>query len=128
MRWLLNWLTGDVAGAMQRAYEAKLNAQNDKDRIQADVTIEALNARASVIKTGMENKLFWIPWLIAAVPTACWYGWGMLDSTFNGSLPDVAELPPQLKEYADTVWQNIFYTGAGVAGATSLAKAIRGRK
>lgn len=128
MRWLLNWLTGDVAGALQRAYEAKLNAQNDKDRIQADVTIEALNARASVVKAGMENKLFWIPWLIAAVPTATWFGWGMIDSTFNGALPDVAELPPQLKEYADTVWQNIFYTGAGVAGATSLAKAISGRK
>jgi len=128
MRWLLNWLTGDVAGALQRAYEAKLSAQNDKDRIQADITIEALNAQASVVKAGMENKLFWIPWLIAAVPTALWFGWGMLDSTLNGALPDVAALPPQLKEYADTVWQNIFFTGAGVAGATSIAKAISGRK
>lgn len=128
MRWLMNWLTGDVAGALQRAYEAKLNAQNDKDRIQADMTIEALNAQASVVKAGMENKLFWIPWLIAAVPTAAWFGWGMLDSTLNGALPDVAALPPQLKEYADTVWQNIFFTGAGVAGATSIAKAISGRK
>jgi len=128
MRWLLNWLTGDVAGALQRAYEAKLTAQNDKDRIQADMTIEALNAQASVVKAGMENKLFWIPWLIAAVPTALWFGWGMLDSTLNGALPDVAALPPQLKEYADTVWQNIFFTGAGVAGATSIAKAISGRK
>ena len=128
MRWLLNWLTGDVAGALQRAYEAKLTAQNDKDRIQADITIEALNAQASVVKAGMENKLFWIPWLIAAVPTALWFGWGMLDSTLNGALPDVAALPPQLKEYADTVWQNIFFTGAGVAGATSIAKAISGRK
>ena len=124
MNWFLKWLTGDVAGALQRAYEAKLNAQNAEDRIQAEITINALNQQASVIKTGMGNTLFWIPWLIAAVPTAAWFGWGMLDSLFNGALPDVAELPPQIKEYADTVWQNLFFTGAGVAAASTIASRI----
>ena len=121
MRWLLNWQTGDVAGALQRAYEAKLDAQNEKDRLQADMTIEALNAQASVIKEGMAHRMFWVAWSIAAIPTAAWFGWGMLDSLFNGWLPDVAQLPPQLKEYADTVWQNIFFTGAGVAAAEKIA-------
>ena len=124
MRWLLNWLTGDVAGALQRAYEAKLNAQNNKDRIQADMTIEALNAQASVIKEGMAHRMFWVAWSIAAIPTALWYGWGMIDSLFDGGLPDVSMLPPQLKEYADTVWQNIFFTGAGVAAAEKIASRI----
>ncbi|MFE0013769.1 hypothetical protein ACFWXH_02905 [Mesorhizobium sp. NPDC059054] len=32
----------------------------------------------------------------------------MADSLSNGALPDVAALPPQLKEYADIVFQNIF--------------------
>ncbi|QQM29277.1 hypothetical protein JET14_13165 [Martelella lutilitoris] len=121
MQWLLKWLTGDVAGALQRAYEAKLNAQNDKDRIQAEVTIDALNQQASVIKEGMAHRMFWVAWSIAAIPTAAWFGWGVLDTLLNGALPDVAELPPQLKEYADTVWQNIFFTGAGVAAAEKIA-------
>jgi len=83
---------------------------------------------AAVVREGMQHKAFWIPWLIAAVPTAAWFGWGMTDSLFNGTLPDVAALPPQLKEYADIVFANIFYVGGGVAGAQLIAKAIGGRK
>ena len=48
--------------------------------------------------------------------------------TTNGLLPDVAELPPQLLAYANVVFANIFYTGAGMAGATVLAKALERRK
>jgi hypothetical protein len=52
----------------------------------------------------------------------------MCDSLFHGALPDVSALPPQLKEYADIVFQNIFYVGGGVAGLQLDASAIRGRK
>lgn len=133
--WLLRWVTGDLAAALTRAYEAKLKAANDEQRAIADVAIADISRqiavsqhRAEVVKEGMQHKAFWIPWLIAAVPTAAWFGWGMLDSLCNGSLPDVAALPPQLKEYADVVFANIFYTGAGMAGFQAVATAIRGRK
>lgn len=132
MTWLLRLLTGNLLGALERAYQAKLNAQNDAQRIAADIQIATIRGQmeqqalaASVVKEGMQHRAFWIPWLIAAVPTAAWFGWGMLDSMLNGALPDVAALPPQLKGYADIVFSNIFLTGAGAMGAQTIASAIR---
>lgn len=135
IKWILSWVTGGLAGALTRAYELKLAAANDADRIQADMSIKAIEAQmaasaagAATVREGMQHKVFWIPWLIAAVPCAMWFGWGMLDSTLDGKLPDVAALPPQLKEYADIVFANIFYVGGGVTGASMLARAIGSRK
>lgn len=136
MMWLLKWLTGDLAGALTRAYQAKLAAQNDQDRLVAEAVIKGLETqveqsrlRADVVREGMQHSLFWIPWLIAAVPMSAWFGWGMLDSLIYAGtvLPDVAALPPQLKAYADVVFDNIFYSGAGMAGVQMVAKAIRTR-
>ncbi len=135
LQWILKWVGGDLATALTRAYELKLRAANDADRIKAEVSIKALEAQmaaqaenAAVVREAMQHKAFWVPWLIAAVPCSIWFGWGMMDSAFAGSLPDVAALPPQLKEYADIVFANIFYVGGGVAGAQLIAKAIGGRK
>jgi hypothetical protein len=135
IKWLLNWVSGGLAGSLTKAYELKLKAANDADRIAADVSIKAIEAQmaassasAGVVREGMQHKAFWVPWLVAAVPTAGWFGWGMLDSLCNGALPDVAALPPQLKEYADVVFGNIFYTGAAGMGVQAVASAIRSRK
>ena len=94
--------------------------------MRAEVEVAA-HARDTVA-AGMQHKAFWIPWLLAAVPLATWFAWGILDSLTNGLLPDVATLPPQLKEYADIVWGNIFYVGGGVAGAGIVARAIAARR
>ena len=132
---ILAWLGGPLAKALVDAYKAKLAASSAQDRLVADAVIADIERQmaasresASVVREGMQHKAFWIPWLIAAVPTAAWFGWGMADSLANGALPDIAALPPQLKEYADIVFANIFYTGAGAAGFQALASAIRGRK
>lgn len=132
---IIRWVTGDLVGQLTRAYEAKLKAGNETDRLVADALAKQLEAQlaerriaADVVTAGMQHRVFWVVWGIAAVPTALWFGWGMLDSTLNGALPDVAALPPQLKEYADIVFANIFYVGGGVAGAQVVASAIRGRK
>lgn len=104
--------------------ERRANTETERQRIAATREKNRNAEAAGVVKEGMQHKAFWVPWLIAAVPTAAWFGWGMCDSLFNGSLPDVAALPPQLKEYADIVFANIFYVGGGVAGATVIGKAI----
>ena len=139
MNWLLQLLgvdpIGKIIDGLNGAYKAKLSAQNDAARVAADVTIQQYQAlleqqrlQASVVTSGMQHNAFWIPWLIAAIPTAAWFGWGMLDSLCNGALPDAAALPPQLKDYADIVFQNIFYVGGGVAGLGAIANAIGSRK
>lgn len=105
--------------------ETKANSETERQRIAAGREAAANTEAAGVVKAGMQHKVFWIPWLLAAVPTAAWFGWGMVDSLANGALPDVAALPPQLKEYADVVFANIFYVGGGVVGAAYLAQAVR---
>ena len=72
---------------------------------------------------GIAVGLFWVVWAIAAIPTALWFGWGMLDSLANGALPDVAELPPQLWDFARTLWHSIFVSGAGVASVQTVTRA-----
>lgn len=129
---IIRWITGDLVGQLTAAYKAQQNAKTESERIAAGVQIkkieEAMAARAegaAVVKAGMQHKAFWIPWLLAAVPLSAWFAWGVADSMTNGALPDVATLPPQLKEYADVVWSNIFYVGGGVAGAQILAGVLK---
>lgn len=101
------------------------NNETERARIEAARQQASEAQSAAVIATGMRHKMFWIPWLIAAVPTTAWYAWGVLDSMIyaGAMLPDVAELPPQLKNYADVVWSNLFYAGAAV----KAAEILRGR-
>lgn len=130
MNWLFKFLAAVLSFLGGNALDKVLNhleskAKNDVEKAKVSAAREANNNANSVkiITSGMQNKLFWIPWLIATVPTAIWYSWGIMDSTlWNGNvLPDISELPPMLKEYADVVWSNIFYSGAVVAGAQTLS-------
>lgn len=108
--------------------ERKAASETERLKIEASRQAAANAEAAGVVKAGMQFPMFWVAWSIAAIPTVAWYGWGMIDSTLNGDLPDVAALPPQLKEYADVVFGNIFYSGAALGGAQVIASAIRGRK
>lgn len=83
-------------------------------------------ATTAVITTAMGHGVFWLAWGIAAVPMSVWFGWGMLDTTFPGHLPNVAVIPPGLEPYAQAVWANIFYTGGAVAVAQSGFTALSG--
>jgi hypothetical protein len=112
----------------------RFRIQTGYDEAVLDAKVQQGAQAASVIKAGMQFKVFWIPWLIAAVPCSIWFGWGMLDSAImDGSvLPDTAELPPDLRHYADIVFANIFYSGAGMgavqAGSQVIANALARRR
>lgn len=117
--------------ALTDTYIKYKNSEIESEKIQADIAKKQIDAmvanagyQADVIKTGMQHKVFWLVWGLAALPLAAWFAWGTLDTLTNGALPDVATLPPQLKEYADSVWQNVFFTGGAVAGVTGVAQII----
>lgn len=105
--------------------ERRADSDTERLRIAAGRESAANSTAAGVVTSGMQHKAFWVPWLLAAVPLSAWFAWGVLDSLTNGAMPDVATLPPQLKEYADIVWGNIFYVGGGVAAAQIVAGVIR---
>ena len=119
------------AGAAVLGYsERKMDAKLERHRIDSSERVETLKvkrdvvqAQAAIIKSAHAYPWFWIPWLIAAVPASCWFGWGVLDSTLNGNLQDVTTLPPQLKAAFDIVWSNIFVSGAAVGGVQVAARA-----
>lgn len=124
---ILSWLLGLInpLSRLLRTIDNRVDNETERQRIQAETVQAYVVEQAKTIQIGMASTLFWIPWLMAAVPLAAWFGWGMLDSLFNGSLPSVAELPPQLKGYADVVWSNLFLSGGIVAGGSIIAKALR---
>ena len=126
---MISFLLGlfNPLGKLLKFVQTNVNSETERQRIQAQTVETYVNAQAATIQAGMQSKLFWIPWLMAAIPTAAWFGWGMLDSLCNGALPDVAALPPQLKFYADVVWNNLFLSGGIVAGGSVIASAIRRR-
>jgi hypothetical protein len=96
----------------------------NETEIKANVELGA--QAASVIKAGMQFKVFWVPWSMAAIPMAAWFGWGVLDTAiYNGSiLPDVGKLPDQLARYGDAVWNSIFYSGAAVGSVQAISRTI----
>lgn len=116
--------------------EKKVDAETERLKINADVLKKEIEHKTEVVHasreyatTAMGFKVFWIPWLIATVPLSIWFAWGILDSAiYEGSvLPDVAELPPQLYEYAKDVWSSIFISGAGMAGLQTIANVLSRR-
>jgi hypothetical protein len=126
---MISFLLGLInpLGKILKLIDAKVSNDTERERIRAETIQTYVNAQAQTIQAGMQNKMFWVPWSLAAIPTALWFGWGMLDSLCNGALPDVAALPPQLKAYADVVWDNLFLSGGIVAGGSMIASAIRRR-
>lgn len=103
-----------------------------KSAIDASVItgVATLKYTSGVTIAAMSHRVFWVAWGVAAIPMAAWFGWGMLDTLANGALPDVAVIPPGLAPYAEVVWGNIFYIGAGTAAigqGLSLIEKIWGR-
>lgn len=121
---LLGFGGGGWVTAVTDAITAKANATTERERIASDERIAFAQAQLALIQSAQQHRVFWVAWAIAALPMAAWFGWGVLDTLFNGGLPDVAALPPQLKEYGDSVWANIFYTGGAVAGVSTATRAI----
>jgi hypothetical protein len=105
---ILNWLGGGVLDRVLGHFEAKAKSETEQQRIRSVREQHAMSMQAMVVTAGMEHKAFWVPWLIATVPLAAWFGWGMLDTLANGALPDVATIPPGLEPWAQIAWQNLF--------------------
>lgn len=124
---VLNWLGGGVLDKVLGYFEEKAKSDTERMRIQSLREQHAMTVQAQVVTAGMSHQLFWIPWLIATVPLAVWFGWGMLDTTFPGYLPHVATIPSGLLPWAQTAWGNLFYSGGVVASASIIGNAISKR-
>ena len=123
---VLNWLSQGALDKVLRALENRVNNDTERLRIKALRDQHMATAAAGVITTAMSYKWFWIPWLMATIPLAGWFGLGMLNTAFPGYFPIVATIPPGLEPWAKSAWDNLFFSGAGVAGAQIVAGAVTG--
>lgn len=86
---ILSALGGGLGNQLRRAYQAKLDAKNDADRLAADVTIKSLEARVMAQTQGQGAWLSkavqaaWAaPFIIFAWKVIVWdkvLGWGVTD-------------------------------------------------
>jgi hypothetical protein len=113
-----------VAGAV-------LQWADKKTASDAQVTIEEIHARTAqagyardVAITAMGHRIFWVVWALFALPLACWWALAM-GGTVHGLrdwLPVVDALNAVIRPYADRIFDLVFYTGAGMAGAQTSAE------
>lgn len=122
---ILTWLGGDVLSKFLGHLENRANNETERLRIRALRDQHMATTQASVIVAGMQHKAFWIPWLMATIPLAGWFGIGMLNTAFPGYFPVVATIPPGLEPWAQAAWNGLFFSGAGVASASAIAGALR---
>ena len=120
----LGFLSSGVLDKVFAYLEKKADNDTQRQKIQSIRDQHAMDVQADVVKTGMSHNWFWIPWLIAAVPMATWFGHGMLCTEFPSYIPSVATIPPGLEPWAQIAWGNLFYAGGGVASAGIISKAI----
>ena len=122
-----------VLGGLQDWNQRKLATDTSEEKTRREVAIASLKAemrRREVMEEtrrhAMSFRLFWVPWLMASVPWALWFGLGMMDSA-GLEIVTVHALPPQLERYADAISASLFGSGAVAMTGQSIARAIARR-
>jgi hypothetical protein len=130
----LRWLTGNLAGQLRAAHEAKLKAANETERLIADTAIEEIKARIAAPDNAKEIRLatasFWEMRLLTAVIAGCaalHYLAVTLDTVFMFGWR-IPKYPPPFDEYQGTILLSFFGVQGVAIGVTAIAAAIRGRK
>lgn len=111
---MISWLFGGISKALLKAYEVRLQADNDQARLDADLTIQRLeNARALALSEAAyrfsATRLG--RWLIV-VPFGVWWAAIFLDSTLDTPFTILA-IPADIMEMAKVLIPAIVLADAG---------------
>lgn len=131
---IIRWVTGDLVGQLTKAYQAKLAAQNDQDRLVADVAIKELEARLEANRQAVEIRRatagFWEMRLITATIAGCFtlhLVLVTLDTCFRFGWR-IPAFPDPFSEWQGAILLSFFGIQAASQGITAIATAIRGRR
>lgn len=131
---LLRWLTGDFISALNRAYEMKLKAENDQQRLVADAAIADITRQIEETRNAKEIRLvsavFWEMRLISALIAGCFAVHLILvtlDTCFALGWR-IAKFPAPFDEWQGMILLSFFGIQALGGGLNAIASAIRGRK
>ena len=116
---LLSWITGGALDRVLDTVDKRVEAQNDRERIKAEIIKSHMETRPDFMRAGG----FWLMLLFAA-PLALWFGAVCLYSVIwcaDCAYPQpwtIAALPPPLDEWAGAIIVSIF----GITGLARLRK------
>lgn len=114
---------GGIAGAMERAYTAKLNAANDAERIEADKDMARIEAAARMAEIAVADR--WsatsLGRYLIVVPFGVWWAAIFLDSIIAAPW-DVLAIPPLIMEMAKILVPAIVIADAGALSARRLRR------
>lgn len=117
-KFLSSLITGGIPDQLRRAYEAKLNAQNDADRLMAESQIRALEiAQANRLATADNIGVRWAIGIVA-LSLCCHVAAVVIASTFPSLGWTVHALPAPMNEWQGTIILSLF-------GLSAVAKIFR---
>lgn len=131
LQWLIGGGVSAILKALSDAYEMKLKADNDHDKLVAEQNVKALEAeleaRREVSRIRLETAGFWEMRLavgIVGVATAAHYAAVVADSIF--SFPwVVARLPSPMDEWEGAIVLSFFGLQAAVGLGGSIIRSLR---
>ncbi len=131
---IVRWITGDLVGQLTRAYEARLKAANETERLIADVAIKDIERQMADRAAAKEIRLatagFWemrlLTFLIAA-PFVLHLNLVALDTNFRLGWR-IPAFPSPFDAWEGTILLSFFGVHVVGQGITALAGAIRGRR
>jgi hypothetical protein len=131
---ILKWVTGDLIGQLTRAYEARLKAANETERLIADVAIEDIKRQMADRAAAKEIRLatagFWEMRLITvliAAPFVLHLNLVGLDTAFKLGWR-IPAYPAPFDQWQGAILLSFFGVHVIGQGITALAGAIRGRR
>lgn len=126
---ILSWLGGGaltkITGALTDAYRAKLLAQNDQQRIEADTLIAKLEAAraVAVIEAGDRWSATRIGRLLVVLPWGIWWSLIFAVSIVNplfGLHLEIHDVPPRIWDAANILIPAILIADAGALVARKI--------
>lgn len=124
---------GPLIGALSKAYEAKLAADNNESRMVADVAIEDIKRQIADRDAAKEIRLatatFWEMRLVTALVAGC-FALHLLLVTLDTCFAlgwRVSAFPSPFDQWEGTILLSFFGVQAVGKGITAIASAIRRR-
>jgi len=87
--------------------------------------VESQAIRASVIRSAMASRVFWLVWGLFAIPLGLWWALVLVDSMIPARILalGIPDLPQSIRPWAEQIFDNVFLSGAGVGGAQIAGRA-----
>ncbi len=121
IRLLTSIFGGGLAGQIRAAYEAKLNAANNADKLRLDAHISQLEAVRDFRLATAGNWEMRLLVILAGVPATVHFGLVAFVSAFPSVGWTVHALPPPMSDYQGAIILSLF----GLSAAKLVAGAFR---